>query len=99
MPFSIDMIVDQVAAQFGQSPLKSTIENTLKASLNQKQGEFEALQTALQNGELTQEEFQIEIEREKALLTAEMETLKIIAKAEVQKIVNQVFQAITSQLK
>ncbi len=99
MPFSIDMIVDQVAAQFGQSPLKSTIENTLKASLNQKQGEFEALQTALQNGELTQEEFQIEIEREKTLLIAEMETLKIIAKAEVQKIVNQVFQAITSQLK
>ncbi|ASA55305.1 hypothetical protein [Vibrio gazogenes] len=99
MSFSIDTIVDQVAAQFGQSPLKSTIENTLKASLNQKQGEFEALQTALQNGELTQEEFQIEIEREKALLAAEMETLKIIAKAEVQKIVNQVFQAITSQLK
>ncbi|QMV15467.1 hypothetical protein [Vibrio spartinae] len=99
MPFSIETTIEQITAQFGQSPLKSTLENALKTSLNQKQGEFEALQAALQNGDLTQEEFQIEIEREKALLTAEMETLKIIAKAEIQKIVNQVFQAITSQLK
>ncbi|MDW6093865.1 hypothetical protein SBX64_15105 [Vibrio rhizosphaerae] len=99
MPFSMDTIAEQIAAQFGQSPLKSSIENALKTSLGQKQGEFEALETALQNGDLTQEEFQIEIEREKALLSAEMETLQIMAKAEIQKVVNQVFQAITSQLK
>ncbi|MDW6001882.1 hypothetical protein [Vibrio mangrovi] len=99
MSFSIDTVVEQVAAQFEQSPLKSTIENTVKNCLNQKQGEFEALTTALQEGELTQEEFQIELEREKGLLTAEMETLQIMAKAEVQKVVNQIFQAIASQLK
>ncbi|KUI97885.1 hypothetical protein [Vibrio sp. MEBiC08052] len=99
MPFSIDTVIDQITAQFRQSPLQSTIENALKTSLAQKQEEFEALETALHNGDLTQEEFQIEIEREKALLTAEMETLQIMAKAEVQKVVNQVFQAITSQLK
>jgi hypothetical protein len=50
------------------------------------------------NGQLSKEEFDMEIEREKQLVEAELLTMQFCSKDEVQKVVNKVFEEIEESL-
>lgn len=57
------------------------------------------LVTARCNGDITEEEFDIELQREKSILEAEMISLEIIGKSAVQKAMNAAMDTLASAVK
>ena len=60
--------------------------------------ELEMLLMAKKQGQLSEDEFQLELDRERLLVEAEMLTWKIAAKADVQKVVNKTFHALAKTI-
>ena len=54
---------------------------------------------ARSNGDINEEEFNIELQREKQILEAEMISLEIISKSAVQKAINAAMSTLTSAVK
>lgn len=91
-------IVKQTLNQVEDSPLKDTLGEALTSSLTKQQDTLSALLQAKQEGIISQEELDMELEREKDILEAEMLTKQITAKAEVQKLVNDAIQSLSKGL-
>ena len=70
----------------------------LQQALEAQKASIEALAQAKLNGEINEDEFAAELEREKAILEVELITLEIIAKATVQKAINAAMSCLTSAL-
>lgn len=91
-------IVKQTLNQVEDSPLKDTLGEALTSSLTKQQDTLSALLQAKQEGIISQEELDMELEREKDILEAEMLTKQITAKAEIQKLVNDAIQSLSKGL-
>ncbi|GFR71007.1 hypothetical protein ElyMa_003801600 [Elysia marginata] len=94
----IASILEHIIAEIEDSSIKNQLASALQACIEKQQCSIEELLTAKKNGQLTEEEFQAELEREKLITHAEMLTWQITAKAEVQKVVNKTFQALADLL-
>lgn len=93
MAISINQTVSQVTEQLAPSPEKEELCSMLSECLTGKSEAVSELIRARNNGELTQDEFEQEIKQEKTVTEAMLLTQKIIAKAELQKIVDAAFNA------
>lgn len=89
---SINKIVQQITDKFADSPSQQLLAGALKTSINNQRIGLEELLAAKESGDLTSEEFEMELEREKMIIETELLTLEICAKAEVQKLVNKAFE-------
>ena len=72
------------------------IGNNLLEILNNNKESLTELVEAHATGEIDQDEFDIELEREKSILEAEMISLEIASKAAIQKAVNSAINTLTS---
>lgn len=96
------------------SSLFNDVANSAASVLEQGGGEFSGallkiigqqdnpiyvLTQALKDGELTEDEFKEEIERERKVLEAQLITLEIIAVSEVQKALNAALSTLTGAVK
>ncbi|SHO56780.1 hypothetical protein VQ7734_02549 [Vibrio quintilis] len=97
MHISIDNIITQVQAQF-DSPLPGSMLSVLQTSLANEQGALESLGTAFASGNISREEFETGLEREKNVVTTEMETWQINADSEVRQVVNLTFDILNKTL-
>lgn len=91
----IDSVIGQVTEQLESELGNSGLLTALKANLEQRQDVLNELVQAKQNGDLTEQEFDVELEREKRIQEAELLTQEIAVKAEVQKLVNKAFEALS----
>lgn len=64
----------------------------------QRQSSFETLFEALQNGDINEEEYELEVQREKQIIEAELMTLEIQAKSAVQKALNSALDALKANI-
>lgn len=87
-------LVEQNLSQLEDSPLKSL----LSSSLEKRRGPIEDLLQAKEQHMLNQEEFEIELEREKKILEAEMLTTQIAAKSAIQKVINNAIESLSKGL-
>lgn len=67
--------------------------------IGQQDNPIYVLTQALKEGELSQQEFEGELERERKVLEAQLVTLEIIALSEVQKALNAALSSLTSAVK
>ena len=79
--------------------LTSELSSAIEASFAKNSASLNELIQARADGELSSEEFQLELEREKQIQEAELLTLQVAAKAKVQKVMDAVFDALLSGLK
>ena len=79
--------------------LTSELSSAIEASFAKNSASLNELIQARADGELSPEEFQLELEREKQVQEAELLTLQVAAKAKVQKVMDAVFDALLSGLK
>ncbi|AXN33728.1 MULTISPECIES: hypothetical protein [Vibrio] len=98
MTESIDNIIEQITSQIEDSPIKNLLTSALTVTLDKQKATLQELIEARNNGELTNEDFELEILREKQIAEAEMLTWQISAKSEVQKIVNKTFSTLVDTL-
>ncbi|KZN13050.1 hypothetical protein [Marinomonas sp. TW1] len=98
MKHIFNQIVKQTLDQVEDSPLKNALGEALTSSLTKQQDTLSALLQAKQEGVISQEELDMELNREKDILEAEMLTKQIAAKAEVQKLVNDAIQSLSKGL-
>ncbi|MFA8434908.1 MAG: hypothetical protein ACEPOZ_10370 [Marinifilaceae bacterium] len=98
---NMDSLLREMAAnaanttQNGQELLREGVMNLLE----QNRVTLEELMTALSEGEICEEEFSAEIEREKALLEAELLSLQIVGKPEAQKAITAAMDTLTQAVK
>ncbi|NRB66127.1 MAG: hypothetical protein HRU48_01975 [Vibrio sp.] len=95
---SLDNLIEQVTNQIEDSPLKNLMTSALTVTLDKQKSTLQELIDARNNGDLTNEEFELEILREKQIAEAEMLTWQISAKSEVQKIINKTFSTLVDTL-
>ena len=74
------------------------IGDSLYQVLNNNKATIEELVQARLAGDINQEEFDIELLREQLVVEAEMITLDIASKAEVQKVINTAVSSLTSSV-
>ncbi len=74
------------------------IGDSLYQVLNNNKASIEELVQARLAGDINQEEFDIELLREQLVVEAEMITLDIASKAEVQKVINTAVSSLTSSV-
>ncbi|KJY71590.1 hypothetical protein TW78_13760 [Vibrio coralliilyticus] len=98
MTESIDNIIEQITSQIEDSPIKNLLTSALTVTLDKQKATLQELIEARNNGDLTNEDFELEILREKQIAEAEMLTWQISAKSEVQKIVNKTFSTLVETL-
>ncbi|MCC2521575.1 hypothetical protein [Vibrio coralliilyticus] len=98
MTESIDNIIEQITSQIEDSPIKNLLTSALTVTLDKQKATLQELIEARNNGDLTDEDFELEILREKQIAEAEMLTWQISAKSEVQKIVNKTFSTLVDTL-
>ena len=98
MTESIDNIIEQITSQIEDSPIKNLLTSALTVTLDKQKTTLQELIEARNNGDLTNEDFELEILREKQIAEAEMLTWQISAKSEVQKIVNKTFSTLVDTL-
>ena len=98
MNISIESVVNQVSSQIEESPVKNLIASALQSSIDQQKSSIEELLLAKQNGDLTETEFDVELDREKQIVEAEMLTWQITSKAEIQKVVNKTFHVLAQTI-
>lgn len=98
MTENIDSIIEQITSQIEDSPIKNLLTSALTVTLGKQKSTLEELVAAKKNGDLTDEEFELEMTREKQIAEAEMLTWQISAKSEVQKIVNKTFSTLVNTL-
>ncbi|ANW26481.1 MULTISPECIES: hypothetical protein [Vibrio] len=98
MTESIDNIIEQITSQIEDSPIKNLLTSALTVTLDKQKATLQELIEARNNGDLTNEDFELEILREKQIAEAEMLTWQISAKSEVQKIVNKTFSTLVDTL-
>ncbi|CAM3148623.1 hypothetical protein [Vibrio neptunius] len=95
---SLDNLIEQVTNQIEDSPLKNLMTSALTVTLDKQKTTLQELIDARNNGDLTNEEFELEMLREKQIAEAEMLTWQISAKSEVQKIINKTFSTLVETL-
>ncbi|MDA0118222.1 hypothetical protein [Vibrio sp. T11.5] len=95
---SLDNLIEQVTNQIEDSPIKNLLTSALTVTLDKQKATLQELIDARNNGDLTNEEFELEILREKQIAEAEMLTWQISAKSEVQKIINKTFSTLVDTL-
>ncbi|AIW22035.1 hypothetical protein F0224_00395 [Vibrio coralliilyticus] len=98
MTENIDNIIEQITSQIEDSPIKNLLTSALTVTLDKQKATLQELIEARNNGDLTNEDFELEILREKQIAEAEMLTWQISAKSEVQKIVNKTFSTLVDTL-
>ncbi|PJC87987.1 hypothetical protein CSW98_02380 [Vibrio sp. HA2012] len=84
-------IIKRITSEYAESMSGEVLIGALNDVLPQQESDIEALITAKKAGELTGEEFDCEMSREEQILEAEMLTMQVASKAEVQKVVHEVF--------
>ncbi|SBS31060.1 hypothetical protein MSP8887_01421 [Marinomonas spartinae] len=94
----LDNLVGTTLDKVEDSPIKNLLGDALKESLEKQKSAFEDLLLAKEQGLISQEDFEIEIEREKEILEAEILTKQIAAKAVIQKLVNDAIATLTKGL-
>lgn len=95
---TFEHLIDSTIEQLEESPIKNILGDALKESLEKQKTSFQNLLVAKEQNIISQEEFEAEIEREKAILEAEMLTKQITAKAVVQNLVNDAIRSLTKGL-
>ncbi|MBD1557257.1 hypothetical protein HC752_09910 [Vibrio sp. S9_S30] len=98
MQESIHSVIHTVTSQLEDSPIKDLLSSALKSCIDEKTNELDMLLMAKKEGQISDEAFQIELEREKQIVEAEMLTWQIAAKADVQKVVNKTFHALAQTI-
>ena len=95
----IENALESVKHTLEKEDLTSEVSSAIEASFAKNSVSLAELIQAREAGELTLEEFQEELEREKQIQEAELLTLQVAAKAKVQKVMDAVFDALLSGLK
>jgi len=95
----IENALESVKHTLAKEDLTSELSSAIEASFAKNSVSLDELIQARAEGELSPEEFQIELEREKKIQEAELLTLQVAAKAKVQKVMDAVFDALVSGLK
>ncbi|NGN96222.1 hypothetical protein G5S52_00700 [Grimontia sp. S25] len=91
---NVENAIQQVLDQIDDSPVMSVLAGVLKSQIDRQKVELEELLAAREQGLLTGDEFEVELEREKLIAEAEVLTAQIATKAEVQKAVNKAFNVL-----
>lgn len=84
-----------VNVQQGIGQSVEQLKGALAQALQTRESEMAELVNALKSGEMSEEEFQVELSREKLVIEAELLTEEIRAKAEIQKLVQGAFSMIS----
>lgn len=95
----IENALESVKHTLAKEDLTSELSSAIEASFAKNSISLDELIQARADGELSPEEFQEELEREKQIQEAELLTLQVAAKAKVQKVMDAVFDALMSALK
>ncbi|NQZ12673.1 MAG: hypothetical protein HRT35_36440 [Algicola sp.] len=88
---------NSAASVLGESGGK--VSEALMKMFGQQDNPFVILLEGLKNGELTADEYQIELDREKQVLQGQLVTLEIVVLSEAQKAVNALISSLTSAAK
>ncbi len=72
------------------------VSEALMKMFGQQDNPFVMLLQGLKSGELTNEDYQTELEREKQVLEGQLVTLEIVVLSEAQKAVNALMSSLTS---
>ncbi|WP_438462910.1 hypothetical protein [Marinomonas sp. PE14-40] len=99
MSHQLENALASIKQTLAKEDLTSELSSAIEASFAKNSVSLDELIQAREEGELTLEEFQEELEREKQIQEAELLTLQVAAKAKVQKVMDAVFDALLSGLK
>jgi hypothetical protein len=99
MNLEIEKVLETVKKILVKEDLETPLLGAIEASFVNNQNALNELIQAKKNGEISEAAFQEELEREKKIQEAELLTLEISAKAQIQKIMNKVFDVLLSGLK
>lgn len=99
MSHQLENALASIKQTLAKEDLTSELSSAIEASFAKNSVSLDELIQAREAGELTPEEFQEELEREKQIQEAELLTLQVAAKAKVQKVMNAIFDALVSGLK
>lgn len=94
MNIEIEKVLEAVKKILVKEDLETPLLGAIEASFVNNQNALNELIQAKKNGEISAAEFQEELEREKKIQEAELLTLEISAKAQIQKIMNKVFDVL-----
>lgn len=94
MTDNIKSLFNQVLSKIPESPIGGDIAGPLMDKISSRQSQIEELIKAKKEGFLTQEDLETELDREKKIVEAELLSIKIAAKAEVQKAAQKAFKFI-----
>lgn len=98
MNLDIGNLFKEMAATAGET-LQGEAENLggeVLSVLDKNRESIAELVAARGNGDINEEEFNIELQREKAILEAEMISLEIVSKSAVQKAMNAAMDTLTT---
>lgn len=101
MNIDIGNLFKEMAATAGKS-LQGEAENLsgeVLSVLDKNRESIAELVAARSNGDINEEEFNVELQREKAILEAEMLSLEIVSKSAVQKAMNAAMDTLTNAVK
>lgn len=93
MNLSTENLLNQALLQV-ENQLPSQLISPLKQVMDRQADSLGELIQARNDGELTHSEFEMELAREQQIAEAELLTLQIATKAEVQQAINQAFSAL-----
>lgn len=97
MSLDIGNVFKQMADSAGQSLQKEggDLGDGFINALNNNKASIEELVQARVSGDINEQEFKVELEREKSILEVELLSLEIIGKAAVQKALNSAMSTLT----
>ncbi len=101
MNLDIGNLFKEMAATAGET-LQGEGENLsgeVLSVLDKNRESIAELVVAVSNGDINEEELDIELQREKVILEAEMLSLEIVSKSAVQKAMNAAMDTLTSAVK
>lgn len=94
----VSQIISQITEQLNDSSIKEELCQHFCQTLQSKQSGLQALLEAHQCGDLTEEEFKLELEREKQIVEAEFLTEEIAVRAELKKLLDGAFSALCTAI-
>lgn len=78
--------------------MKNILEGAMCKVLTKQESDLDELIEAYKSGQLTKQEVEIEMEREKEIVEAELLTYQICSSSEIKKVMNNIFTQIEESL-
>lgn len=94
----VEIALENALKTLSESTQQVLLEDALSSAVKHYEIDLNELLKAFQAGQLTREELDLELERERKLIEVEMLTWQIAAKAEIQKAVRAFLEALVEAI-